>query len=383
MGVHVSMKFVITLLTAILMLISVAMAGETVDFSVEPTLNNGEKWRIGYYEGGEYYDYKGWFLATIVGLMEFGWINKADIPVNDGESTDHLWRWLTTDMSSKYLEFVPDAHYSAKWSETVRTKLVPMIINRLNEKNDIDMMLAFGTWAGKDLANNKHHVPTLVISASDAVGSGIVKDIHYSGYDHVHAHMDPFLYERQVLIFYDVIKFKTLGMAYENSVNGKSYAALATTERIAHEKDFEVITCYTQSDIPDKKVAGQSVIQCMQELCDKGAEAIYVTQQGGVNINTLPFIVKIVNKYNIPTFSQAGPQEVKEGIFMSISNSGFKYVGEFHAEIIAKVFNGAKPGELDQLFEGPPKVAINIDTAKNIGFDPPMLLFGATDEIYK
>jgi len=243
-------------------------------------------------------------------------------------------------------------------------------------------MLAFGTWAGKDLANNRHSTPTLVISASDAVGVGIIKSVEDSGFDHIHAHVDPSLYERQLLIFNDVINFKKLGVAYENTVNGRSYAAIDTINKIAKKKRFDVVSCFTQSDIADKDTAEASVLKCMEKLCCQ-VDALYITQQGGVNFNTIPHIVEIANKYRIPTFSQAGSQEVQAGLFMSLSTSGFKYVGQFHASVIAKVFNGAKPRQLDQVFEAPPKVAINLKTAQQIGFDPPMLLLGATDEIYK
>lgn len=68
---------------------------------------------------------------------------------------------------------------------------------------------------------------------------------------------------------------------------------------------------------------------------------------------------------------------------MSLSQAGFRYVGEFHAETFAKVFNGALPGQLDQLFEEPPKLAVNLKTAELVEFDPPLLLLGATDEIYR
>ena len=68
---------------------------------------------------------------------------------------------------------------------------------------------------------------------------------------------------------------------------------------------------------------------------------------------------------------------------MSISQAGFKYVGRFHAETFAKVFNGAKPRQLDQVFEDPPKIAINIKTAEIIGFDPPVDVLGAADEIFE
>jgi len=357
-------------------------AADKGTFSTTPTLNHGKKWRIGYYEGGEYYDYKGWFIATITGLMENGWIEKATIPVDKGEYTTGVWNWLTTKMKSDYIEFVKDAHYSARWDDGLRAIMTKEIINRLNTKKDIDLMLAFGTWAGKDLSNNRHSTPTLVVSASDAVGAGIIKSNKDSGFDHIHAHVDPSLYERQILIFHDVINFRKLGVAYENTVNGKSYAAVETIERISKQKGFEVVPCYTESDIANQKEAGASVLKCMHELSTQ-VDAIYVTQQGGVNSVTIPQIVEIANVNRIPTFSQAGSREVKEGIFMSISNSGFKYVGQFHASVIAKIFNGAKPRRLDQIFEGPPKVAINLKTAQLIGFDPPMVLLGAADELYR
>jgi len=380
------MKPLLLLFSALLVTISIftcsAFAADKAMFSTKPTLNHGEKWRIGYYEGGEYYDYKGWFIATIKGLMENGWIEKATIPVDKGEYTTGVWNWLTTKMKSDYINFVKDARYSARWDDTLRAVMTNDIINRLNTKKDIDLMLAFGTWAGKDLANNRHSTPTLVLSASDAIGAGIIKSNEDSGFNHIHAHVDPSLYKRQILIFHDVIKFKKLGVAFENTVNGKSYAAIETINKISNQKGFDVVPCYTQSDIANQKEAGESVLKCMQKLSTQ-VDAIYVTQQGGVNSETISQIVEIANANRIPTFSQAGSQEVKQGLFMSISNSGFKYVGQFHAGLIAKIFNGAKPRQLEQIFEGPPKVAINLKTAQLIGFDPPMVLLGAADELYR
>ncbi|MCP3942184.1 MAG: ABC transporter substrate-binding protein [Desulfobacteraceae bacterium] len=351
------------------------------DFSTQPVKNNGEKWRIGYYEGGEYYDYKGVFIATIKGLMELGWIEKANIPVDKGEFTTKIWNWLATEMKSDFLEFVKDAHYSSKWDDDLRAKTVEKIITRLNQKKDIDLMLAVGTWAGKDLANNRHTTPTLVLTASDAVGAGIVKSNEDSGYDHISAHVDPTRYERQVQIFYDIIKFKKLGVAYEDSVDGRSYAALNVIEKLSKDKGFEIVPCFTKSDIANQNEAGKSVIACFEKLV-KQVDAIYVTLQGGVNSITIPKLVEIANSHRIPTFSQSGSQEVQYGFLVSISHANFKYVGLYHAQMMAMVFNGAKPRQLNQVFEGPPKVAINLKTAQIIGFDPPMVLLGAADEIF-
>ena len=77
------------------------------------------------------------------------------------------------------------------------------IIDRLNRKKDIDLIIAAGTWAGQDLANDRHKTPTIVISTSNPLSSGIIKSLEDSGYDHVHARMNPYRYERQVRIFHD------------------------------------------------------------------------------------------------------------------------------------------------------------------------------------
>ena len=195
-----------------------AFAAVKDDFSTTPKTNNGKKWRIGYYEGGEYIDYQKIFTETIKGLMKLGWIEPAKLPPQKGEQTKDLWDWLATKAKSKYLHFVKDAHYSANWDDKLREKTAKKVIKRLTEKKDIDLIIAMGTWAGQDLANNNHSTPTEVVSASDPVAAGIIKSVEDSGYDHVHAQIDPYRFERQVRVFHDIIGFKKMGIFYEDTV---------------------------------------------------------------------------------------------------------------------------------------------------------------------
>jgi ABC-type uncharacterized transport system substrate-binding protein len=376
-------KMLIFLFGCIFFLVNVAvLAADKGNFSTNPATNNGKKWRIGYYEGGEYISYQRNLLMTVKGLMELGWIETIEIPSQAGEQTKDLWNWLVADTKSEYIEFVEDAHYSANWNKELRKKTAAEIINRLNETKDIDLMIAAGTWAGKDLANDRHQTPTIVISTSNAVSAGIIKSVEDSGYDHIHARVDPFRYERQITIFYNIIGFQKLGVAYENTATGRAYAAMDKVEQVAEEYGFEIVSCYTIDDVPDIKVSEESVKKCFTELGDK-VDAIYVTVQNGVNVKSIPGLVNLVNSFDLPTFSQYGSSFVKYGFLMSISRAGYKYVGHFYAETIAKIFNGAKPRQLDQLFEDPPKIAINLKTAEIIGYDPPVDVLGAADEIYQ
>lgn len=351
-------------------------------FKMEPITNKGEKWRIGYYEGGAYINYQQQLTETVKGLMQLGWLENAELPEQSGESTDVLWEWLSTKAKSDYIEFVADAHYSAFWEKTKRVVVEDKIVFRLNNDKDIDLMIGMGTWAGKGLANYRHRTNTLVFSTSNPISSGIIKSVEDSGFEHVHVRVDPKRNERQLMVFHEMIGFQKLGVVYEDSLAGRSYAAIETIESLAETHDFKIVRCHTKSDISDKELAEEGVIKCFKELAKK-ADAIYVTQQGGVNSRSIPRLVEITNNHKIPTFSQSGAREVSYGVLASLSRAGYKYVGRFHAETIAKVLNGARPNQLNQLYEEPPKIALNLKTAEIIGFDPPIVLMGATDEFFE
>ncbi|MCP4491422.1 MAG: ABC transporter substrate-binding protein [Gammaproteobacteria bacterium] len=367
---------------SLLLLLPAAGFADEPLFKVDPTTNNGEKWYIGYYEGGAYINYQKQLTETIKGLMQLGWMETAELPKQSGESTDILWKWLSTEAKSDYIEFVADAHYSAMWENDKRNEIENQIVLRLNNVKDIDLMIGMGTWAGKGLANYRHRTNTLVFSTSNPISSGIIKSVEDSGFDHVHVRVDPKRNERQLKVFHEMIGFHKLGVAYEDSLAGRAYAAIETIEALSETLNFEIIRCHTKSDIADKKLAEEGVMKCFTELSKK-ADAIYVTQQGGVNSRSIPKLVKITNQYKIPTFSQSGAREVSYGVLASLSRAGYKYVGRFHAETIAKVFNGAQPSQLNQLYEEPPKIALNLKTAEIIGFDPPIVLLGATDEFFE
>ncbi len=361
---------------------SSGFAADKFDYSTKPKMNGHQKWRIAYYEGGEYLYYQLIFTATVKELMTHGWIDKIDIPVQKGEQTIDLWQWLVENVKSEYIEFVKDGHYTANWDDSLTDKVVANLINRLNKKKDIDLVIAAGTTSGQGLSNNSHHTQTIVISASDPIGAGIVKSANDSGYEHIWARVDPFRYERQIRIFHDVIGFKKLGVAYTDTSAGRTYAAISDIEKISKEYGFEIVRCNTQDEIVDTNICEESVKKCFREL-SRNADAIYVTAQNGVNPNSIPELVDIVNNAKIATFSQSSSLEVKAGFLMSISQANWKYVGDFYAQTIAKVFNGAKIGQLEQVFEDPPKLAINLESAKKINFRFPLDILAGAFEIYE
>ncbi len=378
-------KSMFTLILLVCFLLNLAVPLSFADeVPVKPVKHNGKKWRMAIYQGGDYADYSKILVSTIKGLMESGWLEKKDIPEKETESTKKIWLWLSTNAKSDYIDFVADGYYSADWNDEARKNLKKQILLRIENKKDLDFILAVGTWAAQDISNAKINIPAMGISISDPIASGIIKSVEDSGNDYFTARVDPTRDERQIRIFHDIVGFKKLGIPYENSLEGRSYAAMDVIEKLSKELNFEIVRAFTkESNVASKEIAVESVKQALKKLI-KTADALYLpVAPNGISPESITDLVKIINDGRIPTFSQSGSEEVKWGLLLSISQSEFKYVGDFNANTIAKIFNGAKPGGLNQLFEAPPKIAINLETAEIIGFDLPVDVLVAADEIYQ
>ena len=68
---------------------------------------------------------------------------------------------------------------------------------------------------------------------------------------------------------------------------------------------------------------------------EKKVDALYLTQQGGVNEKTVKKVVQWSIKNKIKTFSQSGADDVKNGILMGTAPSRFKWAGNFEAACIS------------------------------------------------
>ncbi|SDB22687.1 ABC-type uncharacterized transport system, substrate-binding protein [Desulfonatronum thiosulfatophilum] len=351
------------------------------DTSTTPRDNNGQKWRIGYLEGGSFPDYEMIFLKIVSGLMDLGWIKPMTLP--EAYDPDHrrMWEWVADNAQSDYLEFVKDAFYTSGFKAENRQATKAELIGRLQQAKDLDLILAMGTWAGQDLANDQHSVATVVASTSNPLGSGIIKSIDDSGFDHLHAKVEPERYAQQLRLFHDIIGFTSMGLVYENSTEGRTFAALDEAEMVAKERGFTLKSCFASNNNVSLEQASAEVKACYEELAPQ-VEAMYITVHRGESLQNLPHLLAPLVEHGVASFSMAGSDLVKHGALLSIAQAGFTYVGRFHAETVAKIFNGAKPRDLSQQWNAPPKIAINLGTAEMIGFDPPFHILAAADEIY-
>ena len=344
--------------------------------------DDGEKWRIGYYEGGQFRDYEVIFKATLRGLMALGWMDELVLPPYNNPEPGGFWQWLSTHARSDYLEFPADGwHAAGDFDPQQRPVVVEKLISRLNGPRDLDLVIAMGTWAGQDLSTDAINTPVVVASTSDPVASGIVASAEDSGRAHLHAKTEPGRYGRQVELFHDVFRFQRLGVVYEDSLEGRSFAAIDEIETIAAARGFVLETCHAPFNGVTQQEATRAAIDCYRDVAAR-ADAVYVTVHRGVTPQSLPAVLEPLFERALPTFSMLGEQEVRQGVLMSIAQLNYVYVGRFHAETIARILNGAQPRGLPQVWQAPAKIALNLETAERIGYDPAVDILMASDEIF-
>jgi ABC-type uncharacterized transport system substrate-binding protein len=314
------------------------------------------------------------------GLIDLGWISGESFPDYYKEMPKAYWNWLTR-CNSQYLSFNPEDGYSANWDGSNRSEIRKELIKKL-QSDSLDLIIAMGTWAGQDLANNEHSVPVLVMSTSNPIEAGIIKSAGNSGFTHVTARVDPDRYLRQVRMFHRIVGFNTLGVAFENSPDGRIYSAIDEVEKAAGERDFKPVYCEVQDTISDTEKSDNSCMACYKKL-SRSVDAVYVTALTCVDRN--PAVISaLFREAGIPTFSLNGSKFVKDGLLMSISSdSGYKAIGSYYAQKFGEILNGAKPVDLKQKFEDPLDIAVNLKTAKAIGFEFPKSILTIAAEIYE
>lgn len=339
------------------------------------------KWRIAYVEGGPYSEYQSTFMAILKGFMQQNMLKKTALPpVNSFADSREIWNWAVQNTQSDIIEFIPDGFYSANWDSEQRIEQKKTVLKRINEQNDIDIILAFGTFGGSDFATDEHDVPTFVMSVTDYVQAKIIVSPQDSGRDHVHASVETGRYERQLATFFDVFHFKKLGIPFDDSEDGKATIALTQLENAAKKLGFEIELCgFNTLESKDKVV--DNLISCLEDL-GRRSDAIYMTMNTAMQRDRMTDILEPVINAGLPTFSQLGVDETELGVLMSLSQPSFDNEGLNTVNAIIETINGKLPRECEQEYSGPLGLAINLKMAMLIGWNPPFEILAAVDNIF-
>ena len=341
-------------------------------------------WRLAYLEGGPFSDYQRIFPGLSLGLKNRGLKKNGRVPLpQNSEEAAGMWRWMADNAGGDRLIFLSDGFYSAGWDAGRRTQTTQDLLTRIKEKGDVDMILAFGTWAGQDLAAADLSIPVVISSVTNAVEAGIIPSAEDSGRDNLAAAIEPERFKRQVMLFHDIFAFKKLGIAYEDTPAGRGSIALGEIESAAQELHVELVRCTDTFDVENVALASERLLACHKKLAEADVDAVYLTYNVGMQPDTVAGVLRPLADAHIPTFSQLGVPEVEHGALLSIAQSSAAEEGRFSADLINGILQGALPRNLSQIFESPVSLALNLRMATLIGWNPPLEILAAVDEFYR
>lgn len=382
MGHRSTLRLLLLAITAVIVVAGLGLIitpGRVTDTA--PVSNDGAPWRLAYYEGGAYEEYPRHLLPIIDGLATLGWLEPLDIPRFAPDDAASIWAYLAENARSDYLEFVADGFWSADWNDDQRAANRQDITVRL-QAGDFDLVIAMGTWAGQDLATDAHDTPVVVVNSSDAVAAGIIHSAADSGRDHVHAWVDPNTYLRQLRLFHTFTGFQTLGLIYEDSPEGRIYATRSDVYTAAEELGFDVVECTAPDSNLPEGAAFAEALACVEEIAPQ-IDALWISAHRGFDVANLPNMMPTLLAHNVATWSQIGEPDVEAGVLISTARRDLIGLGQWTAEIIALILHGVSPRSLGQVYEVPSALAINMETARRIGYTPPESLMQIADVIFE
>lgn len=337
------------------------------------------RFKVGVVISGDYWEFFENFKGLVEGLTDIGWANRLSVPETFSHC-DELVSWMNNKKYSDYVEFPPEYFINLQWGENTKELEQKFFANKVPA---VDVVIVYGGMAAKAFyEQDDYPIPVMADAITDCFEAGVTKTLTDSGKSFFTNKIDPSIYEKQIRLFHQIVGFKKLGIIYGDDEYGYLYGAVKDVEKVAKECFFEIVRNtnvkeYMDDDTPDLYLAA------LKDLVTK-VDAVYLGASTAITeYHIMPKVVQILNDAKIPSFSLEGTVRVKEGVLFSLSTiSSMKRSGIWMANKLTQLFAGENPQKQSQIFENSPAIAINLDTAKKIGYSVPLSLMVNSDELY-
>lgn len=357
---------------------------ESEELSVTPSRKpDGSKYRIAYVDYDEYLPASQQLYYILSGLKNMGWITCDEFPfTSDSMTTQEMIRELSRMDLGEYIEFDEDAFYYLGYTE--ESEVVKGLRKHIEEDKDIDMVITFGTSAGKLVRDMDLPVPMVDFSATDPVASGIIdSSTEGSGRDMVWAQVEPSMPLRQLKYYHSICPFEKLGIVVYGD---ETISGVPDIEKARDEVGFELVKYQIpeveRSTKKEKAAYYKEVRRQFEQLCKEGIDAFFLTVDLINDMDQLRDLLQIFYDANIPVYVMDDTGTVENGALMIISTYDFENVGYFIADAIAKILNGAVAGDLPCVYTSSPYICFNYDVAQEIGYPLDFQFLMSCDEIY-
>lgn len=343
----------------------------------------GGTYRIAYVDYDEYLPASRQLYYILTGLKEMGWITCEKFPFTaESNSTKEMVHMLAEMDLGEYLEFSPEAFYYLGYGDEARIK--DDLYRHTEETKDIDLVLVFGTSAGKLVKDMGLSVPMVNFSATDPVASGIIDSAEGSGSENVWAQVEPSMPLRQLKYYHSIQPFEQLGIVVYGD---ETISGVPDIEAAAREAGFQIrkhnLPELARETQQEQEAYYKRVQKELTAVAAEGIDAFFLTVDLINDLDRMESLLQVFYEKNIPVYVMDDAAAVQHGALMIISTYDFENVGYFIADAIAQILNGAAAGDLPCVYTSAPYICLNYRIAQQIGYPLDFKFLASCDEIYQ
>lgn len=336
-----------------------------------------QKLRIGYVESERLDNFSRNLSGILASFIDLGLINSSyKVDLNELD-TLKIWNDICDNYSSDKIELVKNMYFNVKeLSESEYSQMV--------NRDDVDLIIAMGTVAGKYFLENETKNKFMVFACADPVSAGIIKSETERYTDNSFAHLDRTRYARQIIASHNILKFKKIGVVYQDTAEAFSYSAIDKLRKLSAELNFEIVEKHVveSQNENDYDRYYRDLKQAYKELVEEGIDSLYITTATIENDNLLGLLEPDIYANNIPTIAQFSEEQVEYGALMGFVINDAMEQGYFAATQIKAYLEGTPFNQLEQVNDDTPKMSLNYDIAKCINLKIPFSTLLIIDKIY-
>ncbi|MCR5594297.1 MAG: hypothetical protein K6G12_00460 [Lachnospiraceae bacterium] len=296
------------------------------------------------------------------------------------DDMEQTWEALSKSaclMNKGRLVFAPDCIYTMNEMEDADLKA-------MLESKEIDLMLTFGTEAGKYLTENADKIgyDYMVFGAANTVASGILKSETERYNDRSFAQIDTGETRRPIEAAYDMFKFRDIGVVYEDNESAYVYSGIDHLEEMSEKYGFNIHRVFVdESDGPDDDERYYTELKAAYDKLQPDIDALYITN-ATMDDEMIPQLISDMIDAGVITITQVSEEQCRLGALMYLTVANAEEDGQFMAQTIEQYCKGTPVSKLDMVYVVEPRLYLNYETIKRTGVKVPMTAYLIAEEVY-
>lgn len=173
---------------------------------------------------------------------------------------------------------------------------------------------------------------------------------------------------------HEILHFKSIGIIYDNTDNGRKIANYGLLQALAKQKGFKVIECKTPLSLLETEDAVRAIITCYGKLA-LSVDALFLHPFQGLDTKLIAQLNNSLSFYKIPTISLDAHSNDPNITLLLDKRSDISLRGLGEMQVYSELLENLKVHEFAIRLQNLPELTVNLQKLQSYDFpDMPILL---------